>query len=82
MGKRRLAEVQIFVHRFSGDRKDYPEWTGGRPSLVFDSVAQASYNVIGGGGGWRRESYDVISTPYPPGELGSLTSSSALSRGR
>ena len=82
MGRRRLAEVQVFVHRYSDNASDYPDWPGGVPASVFDPVAQSSYNVIGGGGGWRREGYGLRSTPYGPGELARLTSASALERGR
>jgi hypothetical protein len=80
-GRRRLIEVQIFVHRFSGDRPEYPEWPGGVPALVFDPVAQMSYDVIQGGGGWRRESYDSVSLPVDRRELPGLTSAASLERG-
>jgi hypothetical protein len=80
-GKRRLLDVQIFVHRFSGDRSDYPEWPGGVPALVFDPVAQVSYDAIHSGGGWRRESYDLLSVPFDESDLPGLTSAAALDRG-
>ena len=81
-GKRRMLDVQIFVHRFTGDQIGYPEWPGGRPALVFEPVAQVSYNAIAGGGGWRRESYDLVSTPFSEDDLTGLTSAAALDRGR
>jgi hypothetical protein len=80
-GKRRILDVQVFVHRFSGDVVDYPEWPGGVPANVFDPVAVVSYNAIGGGGGWRRESYDVVSTPFDEDDLPGLTSAASLERG-
>ena len=80
--KRRLLEIQIFVHRFTGDQLDYPEWPGGVPALVFEPVAQVSYDAIHGGGGWRRESYDLRSLPFDESELPGLTSAAALDRGR
>lgn len=80
-GKRRLLDIQIFVHRFSGDQPEYPEWPGGVPALVFDPVAQVSYDSIHGGGGWRRESYDVRSLPFDKSDLPGLTSAAALDRG-
>jgi hypothetical protein len=81
-GKRRLLDIQIFVHRFSGDQIRYPEWPGGLPPQVFDPVAQVSYDVIEGGGGWRRESHDIVSTPFNEDDLTGLISAAALDRGR
>ena len=80
-GKRRLLDIQIFVHRFSGDIAGYPEWPGGMPADVFDPVAQVSYNAIQGGGGWRRESYDIVSLPFSEDDLPGLISAAALERG-
>jgi hypothetical protein len=80
-GRRRLIDIQIFVHRFSGDQPDYPEWPGGVPALVFDPVAQVSYDAIHGGGGWRRESYDLRSLPFDEKDLAGMTSAAALDRG-
>jgi hypothetical protein len=79
--KRRLLDIQIFVHRFSGDQPSYPEWPGGVPALVFDPVAQVSYDAVHGGGGWRRESYDLLSLPFDESDLPGLTSAAALDRG-
>ena len=81
-GKRRLLDVQVFVHRFTGDQPGYPEWPGGVPALVFEPVAQVSYSALHGSGGWRRESYDIVSLPFSRDELPGLTSSAALERGR
>ena len=80
-GKRRLLDLQIFVHRFSGDDRNYPNWPGGVPALVFDPVAEVSYDAIGGGGGWRRESYDIRSLPFDSSDLPGVTSAAALDRG-
>jgi hypothetical protein len=81
-GRRRLLDLQIFVHRFSADDQAYPEWPGGIPALVFDPVAQVSYDAIAGGGGWRRESYDIRSLPFDSKDLPGVTSAAALDRGR
>jgi len=81
-GKRRLLDLQIFVHRYTGDVRGYPEWPGGTPALVFEPVAQVSFNALAGAGGWRRESYDVLSLPFDPSELPGLISAAALERGR
>lgn len=81
-GRRRILDVQIFVHRFSGDQPGYPEWPGGTPALVFEPVAEVSFDALAGAGGWRRESYDVVSLPFDRDDLPGLTSSAALERGR
>ena len=77
-----LLDIGILVHRFSGDISGYPEWPGGMPANVFDPVAQVSYNAIHGGGGWRRESYDLRSVPFSPGEQRFMTTADTLVRGR
>lgn len=74
-------DVGILVHRFSGDRAEYPAWPGGEAANVFDPVASVFYYVPGGGAGWRRESYDVRSLPLEPGRLRKLTSTDELMKG-
>ena len=81
-GRRRLFEVGIFVHRFSSDVPGYPEWPGGIPASIFEPVGAFFYDALSGGGGWRRESYDLDSTPFSEGEQRSMTSSDSLDRGR
>lgn len=78
----RLIDVGILLHRFSGDLTSYPSWTDGTAALVFDPVAAMFFDAAEGRSGWRRESFDVVSTPPPPGELGELTSTGSLTRGR
>jgi hypothetical protein len=77
-----ILDVGIFVHRFSGDVPDYPEWPGGGPAQVFDPVAATFFSVAEGGTGWRRESYDVRSVPVGDGEVRRMTSVTDLSKGR
>ncbi len=79
--KRRLLEIGILVHRFSGDTLDYPEWPGGTRALVFDPVAAVFFNAGAGAGGWRRESYDVTGIPPSASAVRRMTSSVALTRG-
>jgi hypothetical protein len=79
--KRRLVEIGILVHRYSGDVASYPEWPGGVPASVFEPVAAVFYNVMAGGGGWRRESYDLLSLPFPEAERRKMLSSDRLDRG-
>ena len=80
-GRRRALAVEILVHRFSGDVAAYPEWPGRGRTFVFDPVAQVSFNASEGRGGWRRESYDLVSIPYDSGKPAGMLSSSALVRG-
>jgi hypothetical protein len=80
--KRRLLDIGVLVHRFSGDIPHYPEWPGGIPANVFEPVAAVFYNAVSGGGGWRRESYDVRSTPFDEAELRRMTSADSLGHGR
>jgi hypothetical protein len=80
--KRRLLEIGIFVHRFSGDVAGYPRWPGGGQALVFDPVAQVFYNALEGAGGWRRESYDLLSIPFDEKLRRNMSSSEPLSHGR
>jgi hypothetical protein len=76
----RLVEVGILAHRYSGDVPGYPAFPDASEARVFDPVA--ALFVDGAGGGWRRESYDLDSTPPDPHELERLLSSSHLERGR
>jgi hypothetical protein len=81
-GKRRLLDIGILVHRFTGDVLGAPEWPGGIPANVFEPVGAAFYSAISGGGGWRRESYDLRSGPVDEGERRTMTSADALGKGR
>lgn len=79
---RRVLDVGILVHRYSGDIPEYPEWPGGGRALVFDPVAASFYGAIEGGTGWRRESYGIVSIPMDDARLQRLTSTSDLLQGR
>lgn len=78
--RRGLVEVGVIVHRFSGDIASYPSLPDGGRALVFDPVLESFY-AAAGGGGWRRESYDLVSVPLGRAELRRLTTSDHLSRG-
>jgi hypothetical protein len=80
--RRRLQDIGILVHRFSSDIRNYPEWPGGIPANVFEPVAAIFFDALAGAGGWRRESYDLISTPFSEAERRQMTSADSLSRGR
>jgi hypothetical protein len=80
-GGGQLLEVGVLLHRYSGDLPRYPRWpTGGRAD-VFDPVAAVFHDTADGGSGWRRESYDVTSTPRSEAEIQRLTSPGFLTRG-
>jgi len=80
--KRRLLEIGVLAHRFTGDVFNYPDWPGGTQTTVFEPVAGAFYNALAGRGGWRRESYRLRSVPFSSGERRFMTSTDALGRGR
>ncbi|MBW2316415.1 MAG: DUF1329 domain-containing protein, partial [Deltaproteobacteria bacterium] len=75
---RRIVDIGILVHRYSGDLPEYPEWPTGGRARVFDPVAAIFYAVIEGGTGWRRESYDVTSLPLKASMMKGLTSTTDL----
>lgn len=80
--KRRIQDIGVLVHRYSGDIAGYPEWPGGFQPSVFEPVAAMFYDALGGGGGWRREAYDLRSTPFEAGERRTMTSADNLGKGR
>ncbi len=78
----RLLEVGVLLHRYSGDVPGYPPFPDGSGANVFDPVAAIFVDTPEGGSGWRRESYDLDSTPPRPHELERMMSPSYLERGR
>jgi hypothetical protein len=80
--RRRVIEVGILVHRYTGDLARYPDWPDGTQALVFEPVAAGFYNSLEGAGGWLRESYDLVSLPYSESERKKMTTSDGLQRGR
>lgn len=79
---RRLIEVGILAHRYSGDRSPEPLLADGSPVRAFEPVAAVFHQARDGGSGWRRESYQLQLTPPGPGEIERLVSRDALARGR
>lgn len=59
-----VVDVGHFVGRWSGDRPDYPQWPDDpeRPVRVIDP-AGATFVSVNELGGWRRESWNVVSVP-------------------
>jgi hypothetical protein len=80
--RRRLLDIGILAHRFTGDVPYYPEWPGGFPASIFEPVGAFFYNALAGGGGWRRENYDLRSTPFSDAEQRRMTSADNLGKGR
>ncbi|NQY92311.1 MAG: DUF1329 domain-containing protein, partial [Deltaproteobacteria bacterium] len=76
----RILEVGIPVHRFSGDVINYPSWPTGERASVFDPVAEVFYRLADDSG-WRRESYNVRSTPAEERVRRRFTSTDFLTRG-
>ncbi|HIG00318.1 MAG TPA: DUF1329 domain-containing protein [Myxococcales bacterium] len=80
-GKKRLVEVGILVHRFSGDRPEEQRWPDDSPNRVFEPVAASFVNALAGRGGWLRESHSLESLPFTPSAVKRMTTTSALDRG-
>lgn len=76
-------DVGQYVGRWSEDRPDYPRWPDdpARPVRVVDSVG-ASFANLAEGGGWRRESWDLVATPPDDGAVKRMVSVGDLTRGR
>ena len=69
--------------RWSEDRPDYPKWPDDheRPVRVIDSVGAAFANIAEDGG-WRRESWTIVSTPPTDRKLKRELSVSNLTRNK
>ena len=79
---RTILDVGIQVHRWSGDRPDYPDWPGIGRVGVFDPVAAVFLDLANGHSGWRRESYDLVSIPVDDKELRKMAGVDELTHGR
>ncbi|HIG70454.1 MAG TPA: DUF1329 domain-containing protein [Myxococcales bacterium] len=80
--RQRLLDIGAFAYKFSDDLTSAPEWPGGVPASAFIPVAAAFYDAGAGAGGWRRESYDIDTTPPSDALQRSMTTSDGLGRGR
>jgi hypothetical protein len=76
-------DAGMYVGRWSEDRDGYPRWPDDpkRPVRAIDTVG-ASFAHIAQGGGWRRESWEIVSTPPPDSELRRLLSVKELTKRR
>lgn len=79
--RHRLLDIGILGYRYSNDRNPVPQWPGGITADVFEPVVATFFDAGQGSGGWRRESYDIVSTPFPPEKIFELTTSGKLMRG-
>jgi hypothetical protein len=82
-GKEQPIDVGMFVGRWSEERPDYPRWPDdpARAIRVIDPVG-ASFANLSEDGGWRRESWELISTPPDARTLRRMLSVSTLTRQR
>jgi hypothetical protein len=79
--KRRLLDIGVLVHRYSGDVPGYPRWPDNTPTAVFEPVAASFVSALEVGSGWLRESYDLRSLPFDDSERKRMTSADSLQRG-
>jgi hypothetical protein len=80
--RRRLLDVGILGHRFSDDAPELQLWPNGSTASVFEPVVALFFSVAQGSGGWRRESYELRSTPFTKNQVRNMTSVDVLLRGR
>jgi Protein of unknown function (DUF1329) len=76
-------DVGVYVGRWSETRDDYPKWPqdASLPARVIDPVGAAFAN-LSEGGGWRRESWTVISIPPDDGRVQRMLSVGQLTKRR
>jgi hypothetical protein len=81
--KGELIDVGMYVGRWSEDREGYPGWPDDseRPVRILDPVGAAFANLRDEGG-WRRESWDIVSTPPKDSELRKVISAGQLTKRR
>ena len=77
------TDVGMHVGRWSEEREGYPRWPDDpeRPIRVIDPVGAAFAN-ISEDGGWRRESWEIVSTPPDDRALERMLSVSNLTKRR
>lgn len=78
-----MTNVGVYASRWSEDRPDYPRWPDdpAREVRVLDPVGAAFANLAESGS-WRRESWDLVSTPPPDDELKRMLSTGELTKRR
>ena len=76
-----IAEIGIFLGRFSGDDALHPEWQGNGKGFGTILPAAASF-YVSGEGGWARESFELRSDPPTDEQRADQSSVIKLQRGR
>jgi hypothetical protein len=78
-----LIDVGLYVGRWSEARADYPKWPQdpALPVRSIDSVGAAFAN-LSQGGGWRRESWTLVSVPPDDGKVKRMISVGQLTKRR
>jgi hypothetical protein len=76
-----MTNVGMYASRWSEDRTDYPRWPDdpAREVRVLDSVGSAFANLAESGS-WRRESWELVSTPPPDDEVKRKLSTGELTK--
>ena len=75
-------DVGMYVGRWSEERENYPPWPDDpeRPVRVIDPVG-ASFANLADIGGWRREAWEMVSTPPDDRAARRMISVSNLTKG-
>jgi hypothetical protein len=76
-----MTNVGMYASRWSEDRSDYPRWPDdpAREVRVLDPVGAAFAN-LSESGSWRRESWELVSTPPPDDEVKRRISTGELTK--
>jgi hypothetical protein len=76
-----MTNVGMYASRWSEDREDYPRWPDdpAREVRVLDPVGAAFAN-LSESGSWRRESWDLVSTPPSDDEVKRRISTGELTK--
>jgi len=76
-----MTNIGMYASRWSEDRTDYPRWPDdpARAVRVLDPVGSAFANLAESGS-WRRESWELVSTPPPDDEVKRKLSTGELTK--
>jgi len=76
-----MTNVGVYASRWSEDRPDYPRWPDdpGREVRVLDPAGAAFANLAESGS-WRRESWELVSTPPSDDEVKRMISTVQLTK--
>ena len=76
-----MTNIGVYASRWSEDRPDYPRWPDdpAREVRVLDAVGAAFANLAESGS-WRRESWDLVSTPLSDEDVKRKISTNELTK--